>query len=124
MTALSEVLAYVAGMEYAYTKAPKSMRSIVSSIFLLTCTVGSMLGITLSPVSKDPKVLVEYASLSGVMLATAVLFLLAFGKYNSIEEKMNMLNNDDGDSTSLSESVQQTQPAENSAKGLLSSEIR
>ncbi|GES59675.1 POT peptide transporter [Aspergillus terreus] len=103
MTALSEVLAYVAGMEYAYTKAPKSMRSIVSSIFLLTCTIGSMLGITLSPVSKDPKVLVEYASLSGVMLVTAVLFLLAFGKYNNIEEKMNMLNNDDGDSTSLSE---------------------
>jgi POT family proton-dependent oligopeptide transporter len=109
MTALSEVLAYVAGMEYAYTKAPKSMRSIVSALFLLTCTIGSMLGITLSPVSKDPKVLVEYASLSGVMLVTAVLFLLAFGKYNKIEEKMNMLNSGDGDSTPVSETVQQTQ---------------
>ncbi|KAF4251453.1 hypothetical protein CNMCM8980_006726 [Aspergillus fumigatiaffinis] len=109
MTALSEVLAYVAGMEYAYTKAPKSMRSIVSALFLLTCTIGSMLGITLSPVSKDPKVLVEYASLSGVMLITAVLFLLAFGKYNKIEEKMNMLNSGDGDSTPVSETVQQTQ---------------
>ncbi|KAF7183627.1 hypothetical protein CNMCM7691_003906 [Aspergillus felis] len=108
MTALSEVLAYVAGMEYAYTKAPKSMRSIVSSLFLLTCTIGSMLGITLSPVSKDPKVLIEYASLSGVMLITAVLFLLAFGKYNKVEEKMNMLNSGEGDSTSKSETVQQT----------------
>jgi POT family proton-dependent oligopeptide transporter len=109
MTALSEVLAYVAGMEYAYTKAPKSMRSIVSALFLLTCTIGSMLGITLSPVSKDPKILVEYASLSGVMLVTAVLFLLAFGKYNKIEEKLNMLNSGDGDSTSVSETMQQTQ---------------
>lgn len=110
MTALSEVLAYVAGMEYAYTKAPKSMRSIVSSLFLLTCTIGSVLGITLSPVSKDPKVLVEYASLSGVMLVTAVLFLLAFGKYNKIEEKMNMLNSDDGHP--LSETAQPMQTTE------------
>ncbi|PKX88168.1 oligopeptide transporter [Aspergillus novofumigatus IBT 16806] len=112
MTALSEVLAYVAGMEYAYTKAPKSMRSVVSALFLLTCTIGSMLGITLSPVSKDPKVLVEYASLSGVMLVTAVLFLLAFGKYNKIEEKMNMLNSGDGESTSVNETAQQTQIAQ------------
>jgi POT family proton-dependent oligopeptide transporter len=65
-----------------------------------------MLGITLSPVSKDPKVLVEYTSLSGVMLVTAVLFLLAFRKYNKIEEKMNMLNSEEGDSTSLSETAQ------------------
>jgi POT family proton-dependent oligopeptide transporter len=86
MTALSEVLAYVAGMEYAYTKAPKSMRSIVSSLFLLTCTIGSMLGITLSPVSKDPKVLVEYTSLSGVMLVTAVLFLLAFCGLQEVQQ--------------------------------------
>ncbi|GFF81081.1 oligopeptide transporter [Aspergillus lentulus] len=112
MTALSEVLAYVAGMEYAYTKAPKSMRSIVSALFLVTCTIGSMLGITLSPVSKDPKVLVEYASLSGVMLVTAVLFLLAFRKYNKIEEKMNMLNSGEGDSTSVSETVQQMRTIE------------
>ncbi|EAW20725.1 uncharacterized protein NFIA_112490 [Aspergillus fischeri NRRL 181] len=102
MTALSEVLAYIASMEYAYTKALKSMRSIVTSLFLLTCTIGSMLGTTLLPISKDPKVLIEYASLSGVMLVTAVLFLLTFGKYNKIEEKMNMLNSGEGDSTSLS----------------------
>ncbi|EEA25024.1 POT peptide transporter, putative [Talaromyces marneffei ATCC 18224] len=124
MTALSEVLAYVAGMEHAYTKAPKSMRSIVSAIFLLTCTIGSMLGITPFPVLKDPKVLVEYASLSGVMLFTAVLFLLAFGKYNKIEEKLNMLNSKDRSPISLSETVQQTQPTEKAEKGVLSTEIR
>ncbi|EAW14639.1 putative POT oligopeptide transporter [Aspergillus clavatus NRRL 1] len=112
MTALSEVLAYVAGMEYAYTKAPKSMRSIVSSLFLLTCTIGSMLGITLSPVSKDPKVLIEYASLSIVMLLTAVLFLLIFSKYNKIEEKMNMLNSEEGNSISPNGVVEQIQTTE------------
>lgn len=71
------------------------MRSIVSSLFLCTCSIGSILGITLSPVSKDPKVLVQYASLSGVMAVTAVFFLLFFGKYDKIEAKMNVLDSSD-----------------------------
>lgn len=78
-------------MEYAYTKAPTSMRSIVSALFLLTCTIGSTLGITLSTVSVDPKVLMEYASLSVTMFATAVLFYFCFRKYNRTEESMNMI---------------------------------
>ncbi|OJJ41505.1 hypothetical protein ASPWEDRAFT_48069 [Aspergillus wentii DTO 134E9] len=91
LTSLSEILAYVSGLEYAYTKAPKSMKSIVTSIFLVMFTVGCALGITLSPVSKDPKVLVEYASLSGVMVVTAGVFWMLFNKYNEVEEKMNQM---------------------------------
>jgi POT family proton-dependent oligopeptide transporter len=97
-------------MEYAYTKAPKSMRSIVSSLFLLTCSIGSILGITMSPVSKDPKVLVQYASLSGVMAVTAVCFLFIFRKYDKIEAKMNVINSSDDSSTN--EMNPQTQTSE------------
>ncbi|XHF96489.1 hypothetical protein AWENTII_000123 [Aspergillus wentii] len=91
MTALAEVWAFVAGMEYAYTKAPKSMRSIVSSLFLLMCALGSTMGIALSPVSDNPKILVQYACLSGTMVVTAFVVFVLFGKYNQSEEKMNML---------------------------------
>ncbi|CRG92415.1 Peptide transporter PTR2 [Talaromyces islandicus] len=110
LTALSELLAFVTGMEYAYTKAPKSMRSIVSSLFLLTCSIGSILGITLSPVSKDPKVLVQYASLSGVMAVTAVCFLFFFQKYDKIEAKMNVL--DSGEDSSANAANHRSQTAE------------
>lgn len=89
--AIAEILAYVSGMEYAYTKAPTSMRSIVSSIFLSAGAVGAVLGIALSPVSKDPSVLVMYASLGGVSLTMACLFLAFFRKYDKMEEKMNTL---------------------------------
>ncbi|PKX89838.1 putative POT peptide transporter [Aspergillus novofumigatus IBT 16806] len=88
---LSEFFASLSGMEYAYTKAPRSMRSIVSALFLLTCTIGSTVGITLSSVSVDPKVLVEYACLSITMFATAVVFYFCFRKYNQMEESMNMI---------------------------------
>jgi POT family proton-dependent oligopeptide transporter len=96
---LSEFFASLSGMEYAYTKAPTSMRSIVSALFLLTGTIGSTLGITLSTVSVDPKVLVEYASLSITMFVTAVVFYFCFRKYNRMEESMNMIGETGKDSS-------------------------
>lgn len=34
LIALSEILASITGLEYAFTKAPKNMRSLVMSVFL------------------------------------------------------------------------------------------
>ncbi|KAE8361010.1 POT peptide transporter [Aspergillus caelatus] len=88
---LSELLAMLSGMEYAYTKAPKSMRSIIMSLFLLAGAFGSSIGVSLSPTSVDPKVLIEYVSLSATMLVAAIIFFLCFRKYNRMEESMNKL---------------------------------
>lgn len=75
------------------THAPNlpSLRSIVLSLFLVSCSFGSLLGIALSPASKDPKVHVKCASLSAVVLATTTVFLIVFRMHIKIEEKMNML---------------------------------
>ncbi|PLB41616.1 putative POT peptide transporter [Aspergillus candidus] len=91
MIGLSEFFAVLSGMEYAYTKAPQSMRSIVSALFLLMSAIGAALGITLSPVSVDPTVLIEFISLSAVMFVTAIAFFLCFRRYNRAEEEMNKL---------------------------------
>ncbi|KAE8161293.1 POT peptide transporter [Aspergillus tamarii] len=88
---LSELLAMLSGMEYAYTKAPQSMRSIIMSLFLLAGAFGSSIGVSLSPTSVDPKVLIEYVSLSATMLVAAIVFFLCFRKYNRMEESMNKL---------------------------------
>ncbi|RAQ51109.1 POT peptide transporter [Aspergillus flavus] len=88
---ISELFAMLSGMEYAYTKAPKSMRSIIMSLFLLAGAFGSSIGISLSPTSVDPKVLIEYISLSATMLVAALVFFSCFQKYNSMEESMNKL---------------------------------
>lgn len=65
------------------------MKSLVASINLLLCAVGSVLGLAISPTSKTPAVLVQFACLSGVMFAVAVVFYLLFNKYNKEESKMN-----------------------------------
>ncbi|KAE8389625.1 POT peptide transporter [Aspergillus alliaceus] len=98
---ISELLAMLSGMEYAYTKAPQSMRSVIMALFLMTGAVGSSLGISLSSVSVDPRVLVEYVSLSATMLVAAIVFFLCFRKYSRIEKSMNMLVEVDGPKDSL-----------------------
>jgi len=91
-TALSEIFASVTGLEYAYTKAPESMKSFVMSLFLLTNAGGAALGLAISPVIKDPQMVWFYTSLAVVAFITGVLFWLLFKKYNAREDAMNDLN--------------------------------
>jgi POT family proton-dependent oligopeptide transporter len=44
LIALSEILASITGLEYAFTKAPKNMRSMVMSVFLFANAISSALG--------------------------------------------------------------------------------
>jgi proton-dependent oligopeptide transporter, POT family len=44
LIAISEILASITGLEYAFTKAPKNMRSLVMSVFLFTSAISYALG--------------------------------------------------------------------------------
>lgn len=86
---LGEVFAYPACYEYAYTKAPKTMKSMLQAVLSLAMAGAAMLGLALTPTSHDPQVLVMYASLAGVMMLTTVLFTVTFWKYNKQEASLN-----------------------------------
>lgn len=88
---LSEIFASITGLEYAFTKAPPSMKSFVMSMFLLTTAFGSALGIALSPTAKDPKLVWMYTGLCVATLIAGALFWIIFRRYNATEESMNEL---------------------------------
>lgn len=44
LIALSEIFASITGLEYAFTKAPKNMRSLVMSVFLFMSAVAAAIG--------------------------------------------------------------------------------
>ncbi|KAF1957637.1 oligopeptide transporter [Byssothecium circinans] len=72
--ALAEIFAIVAATELAYTQTPKSMKSIVQAIFILSGSLGSLMGIGLSFASRDPFMVAVYASVSGFMGVVACVF--------------------------------------------------
>ena len=91
---LSEIFASITGLEYAFTKAPASMKSLVMSIFLLQNAFGSALGIALSPTSQNPKLVIMYASIAAATLIAGLAFWFCFNKYNKVEEELNKLDAD------------------------------
>ena len=91
--AVSEIFASVTGLEYAYTKAPASLKSFVMAIFLLQSAFGSALAITLAPLAKDPRLVWLYAGLCIATIIAAVLFWVCFNHLNAHEESMNALAN-------------------------------
>ncbi|KAJ8097980.1 POT family-domain-containing protein [Lipomyces tetrasporus] len=92
--AMSEIFASVTGLEYAYTKAPSSMKSFVMSMFLLTNALGSALGIAISPTAKDPDMVWTYTSLAIITAFFGCVFFLVFRRYNKDEDVLNNLDNE------------------------------
>lgn len=91
---LSEIFASITGLEYAYTKAPSSMKSFIMSMFLLTNAFGSALGIALSSTAVDPKLLWMYVGLSIATATAGVIFWFVFKNLNKVEEELNQLDAD------------------------------
>lgn len=91
LIALSEIFASITSLEYAYSKAPKSMRSIIQAIALFTTAIAAAIGEALNPLSGDPLLTWNYgvsAVLSGV---GGVLFYLNFRHLDREEDQLNML---------------------------------
>lgn len=51
LIAISEIFASITGLEYAYNKAPKRMKSVVMSVFLFMTAIGNAINAALSYVS-------------------------------------------------------------------------
>ena len=78
LMAISEILVAITGLEYAVTKAPSTMKSIVTSLFFSTTAIGSALNLALVPVSIDPKVLWMYVALAIVSFTIGFIFYMFF----------------------------------------------
>ncbi|KAI7202370.1 peptide transport protein PTR2 [Hortaea werneckii] len=91
---LAEIFISVSGLEYAYTKAPTSMKSFVQSLYLLTSAFGSALSEAFVPVLGDPKILWMYTGVACSAFVTGFLFYSIFSHYDKDEDKMYDLDRD------------------------------
>ncbi|KAJ6018251.1 hypothetical protein N7451_001630 [Penicillium sp. IBT 35674x] len=93
---ISEIFASVSGLEYAYTKAPPSMKSFVQSMYLLTNAFGSALAEALTPAAFDPAIMWMFVGLACASFLCGIIFWFVFHHLNAQEDDMNALDADDG----------------------------
>lgn len=72
---VSEILVSTTGMEYAYTAAGPSLKSIVSSFWLLTSTLGNTLVIALTSIVHDPASTSTFVIYGGLSVCIGLLFI-------------------------------------------------
>jgi POT family proton-dependent oligopeptide transporter len=92
---LSEIFASVSGLEYAYTKAPPSMKSFVQSMYLLTNAFGSAIAEALTPAAFDPAIMWMFTGLACASFLCGIIFFMIFRHLNAQEDDMNALDADD-----------------------------
>lgn len=78
LVAISEIFTSISALEFAYSEAPKSMKSIVMSLFLLTNAGGSLLGMALAPLFTANNFEMIFFGFSVGMVFFAMLFWKLF----------------------------------------------
>lgn len=80
--AFAEILGFATLSEYSYSEAPSDMRSLVQALRQISAAVGSALGMAVSPVAVDPKVMYLYVGLAAAMIVSTLGFWWAFKDYD------------------------------------------
>ncbi|KAG6373326.1 POT family-domain-containing protein [Boletus reticuloceps] len=91
LIAFSEIFASITGLEYAFTKAPKNMRSLVMSLFLFTTSFSAALGEAWVSLSIDPLLVWNYGSIAVLAGVTGIIFWLSVRKLDKEEDTLNNL---------------------------------
>ncbi|KAH7346047.1 MFS peptide transporter-like protein Ptr2 [Pyrenochaeta sp. MPI-SDFR-AT-0127] len=91
LIATSEIFASVTTLEYAFTKAPKNMRSLVQSVQLFTSAFSAALAQAFTPLTADPHLVWNYGSVAIISFVTGIAFHFAYRTMDKEEDKLNLL---------------------------------
>ena len=91
LIALSEIFASITSLEYAFSKAPKNMRSMVQAIALFTAAVSSALGEAFVSISADPLLVWNYGSMAVLAFIAGCIFWVQFRGLDKEEDELNEL---------------------------------
>ena len=91
LIAISEILASITSLEYAFTKAPKNMRSMVMSFALFMTAIANAIGEALISLSTDPLLVWNYGAFAVITGTAGCLFWLSHRKLDAEEDMLNQL---------------------------------
>ncbi|CAA7270518.1 unnamed protein product [Cyclocybe aegerita] len=89
LLAISEIFASITGLEYAFTKAPKNMRSLVMSVFLFMSAVASAIGEAFVSLSADPLLVWNYGVMGVLAGLAGIIFWWSVSDLDAKEDELN-----------------------------------
>jgi len=87
----SEIFTSITGLEYAFTKAPKNMRSVVTSYWHFMSAFSNALGQAFVSVSEDPYLVWNYTIVAILAFVGGILFWIHQRPTDKKEDILNML---------------------------------
>ncbi len=88
---MSEIFTNVTSYEYAYSKAPENMKSLVMSVNLFMSAISAAIGQAFTPLSDDPYLVWNYTAVAIIAFAGGVAFWFCFHHLDGEEDRLNML---------------------------------
>lgn len=88
---ISEIFASITSLEYAFTKAPRNMRSLVQAVALFTNAISSAIGQALVGLAADPLLVWNYGVVAILAFVGCIGFWLTNYKLDREEDHMNTL---------------------------------
>lgn len=77
----AEVLVSVTGLEFAYTQAPRAMKSTLMGFWLFFVAAGNMIVVAMAPLQADLELSDFFLVFAGLMVAAALIFSLLASMY-------------------------------------------
>ncbi|KAF4125511.1 proton-dependent oligopeptide transporter, POT family [Geosmithia morbida] len=91
LVGLSEIFTNVTSYEYAFSKAPENMKSLVMSVNLFMSAISAAIGQAFTPLSGDPYLVWNYTTVAIIAFLGGAGFWFCFRHLDSEEDKWNML---------------------------------
>jgi proton-dependent oligopeptide transporter, POT family len=91
LLAFSEIFASITSLEYAFTKAPKNMRSMVQAYGLFMTAIANAIGEGLIALSTDPLLVWNYGTFATISFVAGIVFWFTHRKLDAEEDALNQL---------------------------------
>jgi POT family proton-dependent oligopeptide transporter len=110
LIAISEILASITSLEYAFSKAPRNMRSLVMSFNLFMSAISAAIGEAFVSLSADPLLVWNYGVMGVLAFIGGSLFWLQYRKLDADDDRLNQLPVGNLVATKDVEDVEHTRP--------------
>ncbi len=81
LLSIGEIMVSISGLEFAYTQAPKSLKSTIMSFYLLAVSAGNLLTAVISQVNPFSTATAEFLFYAGLVSVVGVVFVVIASRY-------------------------------------------